>query len=316
MAQTSIEWADASWNSVTGCTKTSEGCQHCYAERMARRLAGRYGYPKLYRPGPDNTVIWDGDPFKVTFHPDRLEEPLKWKKPRKTFICSMSDLFHPDVKDEWRHQILDITHKAPQHIYIVLTKRPEIMQGYFHNARIWGSDGTIMTVQDKHFPVIRWDRLCLGISIENQKRAEERLPYLLNTPALTRLISYEPALGPIDIKKILHAYGTAENISFAFNTRIHWIICGGESGQGARPMSPEWARGVRDFCRDANIPFFFKQWGAWAPVEGWPADVTMVEMDGHEMGRGRNWRTKYDPLDGEYIRQWPARFEMNDERAI
>src|SRR3990170_4343202 len=166
MANTKIEWATKSWNPITGCTKVSAGCQNCYAKRMAKRLAGRYGYPK------DN-------PFAVTPHPERLQEPLSWKKPQRIFVCSMGDLFHEAVSFSFVRRVLDIVDSCPQHTFLFLTKRPERME-YYPRRNVW-----------------------LGVSVENQETEDERIPLLLQPPAAKRFVSYEPALGPVDFSAFL-----------------------------------------------------------------------------------------------------------------
>jgi len=245
---TKIEWAEESWNPITGCTPISEGCEHCYARRIAQRLRGRCGYPK-------------DDPFRVTFHPDRLDQPLHWKKPRMIFVCSMGDLFHPDVSEYdilaiWQRMgefhdregtILPVE-KRPGHTYMVLTKRPERALKFLSCRYPHGYERK---------------NVWLGVSVENQKRADVRIPILLQIPAAKRFVSIEPMLGSI---KLQH-YGTG--------TSIDWVICGGESGPGARPMHPDWPRSIRDQCQAAGIPFFFKQWGgvnkktAGRLLDGW-----------------------------------------------
>ena len=281
MSTTKIEWAEKSWNPITGCTKVSEGCKNCYAERMAKRLAGRYGYPK-------------DDPFRVTFHPDRLDQPLRWKKPSTIFVCSMSDLFHEDVNPKDIDAVFDVMAEAKQHQFILLTKRPQnIKEKLYGITEEWpcrelgGGD---------YLP-----NVFLGVTVENQD-AMWRVGELLKIPAAGYWISAEPMLGPLDIRDALHGYPepyggeqylvTREMAMDAGDLRLegqpyqfgepNWqqtcpplsgVVLGGESGPGARPMHPDWARGVRDQCADSGVPFMFKQWGAWAPCyeasEGW-----------------------------------------------
>jgi len=238
MAETSIEWATASWNPVTGCTKISEGCQNCYAERMSKRLAGRYGYPK-------------DEPFKVTNQPDRLHQPGDWKKPKRIFVCSMSDIFHDDVEWNWLFSIFQIAGMLPRHQFLFLTKRPERAEQLLN-----GDLGYHLQRQDwcDTWPI---PNILIGTTAENQKRADERIPILLQIPAAARFVSVEPMLGPVDIDWSL---GRIESTKLP---SIDWVICGGESGPGARPMHPEWAASLAWQCIKANVPFFFKQWGEW-----------------------------------------------------
>ncbi|MDI9379758.1 MAG: phage Gp37/Gp68 family protein [Verrucomicrobiota bacterium] len=214
---TNIEWTDATWNPVTGCTKVSQGCKHCYAERMATRLAGRYGYSA-------------DQPFRVTLRGSKLEQPFHWREPRMVFVCSMGDLFHDDVPDGFIDRVFGVIRKCPQHTFQILTKRPHGMCEY------------ALSLSYRRPPSNVW----LGTSVENQDAADSRIHHLLNTPAAVRFLSLEPLLGPLPG---LNLEG------------IHWVIVGGESGPGARPMHPEWARDIRDQCVAAGVPFFFKQWG-------------------------------------------------------
>lgn len=207
-----IEWTEYTWNPVTGCSKISPGCAHCYAERMARRLQGM-GHPN-YRNG-----------FKVTVHEHLLELPLRWKTPRMVFVNSMSDLFHPEVPESFILKVFEVMRSASWHIFQVLTKRSE---------RLLQMDSLI------DWPQNVW----MGVTVENQDyifRAE----HLVQTHARLKFLSLEPLLGPI--------HGLPQGID--------WIIVGGESGPGARPLKEEWVIEIRDYCISANIPFFFKQWG-------------------------------------------------------
>lgn len=269
MSDTSIEWADKVWNPVTGCTKVSDGCRNCYAERMSKRLAGRAGYPE--------------DGFKVTLHPDKLDEPLRWKKPARVFVCSMGDLFHEDVPDEFVAKVFGVM-RNKKYTFMILTKRPERMLKFLKRAKKWEGwvthDGTPVAKAYDGTGIIVGDagnwppsNLWLGVSVEDQKTADERIPLLLQTPAAKRFVSYEPALGPVDFEKWLvnltcEACGRWTCIGslphrIVNAPRLDWVIMGGESGPGARPLHPDWARSVRDQCQTAGVPFFFKQNGEW-----------------------------------------------------
>lgn len=230
MGTSKIEWTEATWNPVTGCTPISEGCEHCYAKRMATRLRGRSGYP-------------EDEPFKVTFHPEKLWEPYHWRKPRKIFVCSMGDLFHKDIPWWDLNKIFAVVEASQWHRFMVLTKRPQRMRGYFDYLR------TIWRVRE--WPA---SNLWLGVTAENQQRADERIPVLLEIPAVRRFVSVEPMLGPVDLSQWLGRSGG-----------LDWVICGGETGQGARPLHPDWVRSLRDQCQMAGTPFFFKSWGDWYP---------------------------------------------------
>ncbi|MBU0678234.1 MAG: phage Gp37/Gp68 family protein [Verrucomicrobia bacterium] len=211
--KSSIEWTESTWNPVTGCTKISSGCKHCYAERMAKRLHAM-GQPN-YRNG-----------FKVTCHPETLGIPLKWKKPQMIFVNSMSDLFHREVPVEFIDEIFFTMNEARWHCFQVLTKRPgrllQLAGRFTWTSNIW-----------------------MGVTVENERHID-RIDELRKVPAKTRFLSLEPLLGPLP-KLDLNG--------------IDWVIVGGESGPGARPMEEEWATDIRNQCLAVNTPFFFKQWG-------------------------------------------------------
>lgn len=208
-----IEWTEATWNPVTGCTKISQGCKNCYAERLAFRLQ-RMGVPR-YKEG-----------FKVTLHPDVLGLPRTWKKAKRIFVNSMSDLFHPEVPLTYIQQVFDVMESCPQHTFQVLTKR---------SARL-------AEVAD----LLPWpDNIWMGVSVEDAKVAN-RIEDLRHVPARIRFLSIEPLIGPVGDLTLKD---------------IHWVIVGGESGPGARPMHPEWVESIFRQCRDVEVPFFFKQWG-------------------------------------------------------
>jgi len=247
------KWWDESWNPTTGCNNDiiSSGCANCYARRMATRLRGRYGYPA-------------DDPFRVTFHPDRLEQPLKWKKPRRIFACSMGDLFHNDVQFEQIDAVIRVIAKARQHTFMILTKRPGRMAEYFMHLAYM-----LQIVGYSHLPL---PNLYLGVTAENQRTAEERIPLLLQIPAAVRFVSVEPYLSGINIEQYLRCQGCGytemdkriqgDHRLCTYQTPvIGWVICGAETGPGARPMKLEWARDLRDQCKEANVPFFFKKAG-------------------------------------------------------
>jgi len=209
----SIEWTESTWNPVTGCTKVSPGCAHCYAETFAERFRGVPGHP--YEQG-----------FDLKLWPDRLELPLKWKRPRTIFVNSMSDLFHEDVPEDFILSVFDVMRRAAWHTFQVLTKRPEraasMSQRLSWAPNIW-----------------------MGTSVENQRWAS-RVKELQRTGAQVKFLSCEPLLGPLRLDL----------------RNINWVIVGGESGHGARPMRADWARAIREQCEAAGVPFFFKQWGA------------------------------------------------------
>ena len=208
-----IEWTEATWNPVTGCNEVSPGCAHCYARTFAERFRGVPGHP--YENG-----------FDLTLRPERIDQPLLWRRPRLIFVNSMSDLFHESVPDSFIQSVFDVMRRADWHTFQLLTKR---------SARL-----------AKIAPDLPWpNNVWVGVSVENQ-RWVNRVDDLRRVPAAVRFLSCEPLLGPLSLDL----------------TSIHWVIAGGESGHRARPMRPEWARDVRDQCVSAGVPFFFKQWGA------------------------------------------------------
>lgn len=231
--RTAIPWTDATWNPIVGCSKTSPGCAHCYAETMGRRLRAM-GRPE-YQDAHDGQG-WTG---RTVFVPERLSQPLRWRKPRMIFVCSMGDLFHESVPFEHVAAVWGVMAACPEHTFQVLTKRPERMAEFL--ARRVGGKWPLPNV---------W----LGTTTEDQRRADERIPHLLRCPAAVYFVSGEPLLSSLTLPADFLALGPQA-----------WVIVGGESGPDARPMNPAWARGLRDQCRNAGVPYFFKQWGEWAP---------------------------------------------------
>ena len=213
MSKTKIEWATDSWNPVTGCDPISEGCANCYAQPLAHRLKNMG--KKKYVNG-----------FKVTTHPEELDKPLYWKKPRKIFVCSMGDLFHEDVPGRFIHLVFNQMTKCPQHTFLILTKRPLRLASLAHELP---------------WPPHIW----AGVSVENWLYPH-RIQQLIQVPAAIRFLSLEPLLDPM---------------GEIFLGAIDWVIVGGESGPGARPMAEDWVVDIRDQCVGAWLPFFFKQWG-------------------------------------------------------
>ncbi|SLD17838.1 DUF5131 family protein [Mycobacteroides abscessus] len=253
--KTGIEWTDATWNPVTGCDKVSPGCDHCYAETFAERWRGTRGH--YFETG-----------FDVQLRPDKLGLPLRWTKPRRIFVNSMSDLFHDKVPDEYIARVFAVMALAPQHTFQVLTKRHGRMRSLLNSAyflqavgRVWAEPPSDWPLpRDWRVPVWPLPNVWLGVSAEDQKRAELRIPALLDTPAAVRWISAEPLLGPVN----LHTDPIEAGTPF-WGSQLDWVVVGGESGPGARPMHPDWARSMRDQCVAAGVPFLFKQWGEWVP---------------------------------------------------
>ena len=329
--KTGIEWCDASWNPVTGCTKVSSGCDNCYAETIAHRFAGTKAYPHG---------------FAVTLRPERLDQPgehpvapLRWKRPRRIFVNSMSDLFHKDVPDEYIARVWAVMALAPQHEFQVLTKRHGRMQSLLSSPdfhwRVWHAILTISHGKSLPIPpaitahfrggarlsesaMEALPNVWLGVSVEDQKTADLRIPALLDTPAAVRWLSAEPLIGRVDLSDHVDRWrdddcGTCDwghcnqaaiavrrdyehddpnYISMlsvcAAHRGIDWVVAGGESGPGARPMHPDWARLLRDQCRDAGVPYLFKQWGEWVPES---STLGKLDMNGprYDMGSGECW---------------------------
>jgi len=222
--KTAIEWTESTWNPVTGCTKVSRGCDNCYAERFSERFRGVKGHP--YEQG-----------FDLRLWPDRLEIPLRWRRPRTIFVNSMSDLFHKDVPDRFISAVFDTMERADWHVYQVLTKRSSLLAKYV-NRRYKSSP----------VPPHIW----LGVSVEDRD-AMVRIRHLRAANASIRFLSLEPLLGPLGKLEL---------------DGIHWVIAGGESGPGFRPVKEEWLCEIRDRCVEAGVPFFFKQWGGRWPKAG------------------------------------------------
>lgn len=234
--QTGIEWTDATWNPVTGCTPVSSGCDNCYAATLANRLL-RDIY--LARLPIISTTETRADPFAVRLWPERLSQPLDWQEPHRIFVNSMSDVFHADIPDAYNRRIFEVMLEADWHTYQILTKRPaRAFRFWEKNADLFGGGP---------LPPHIW----IGTSVENQDVAY-RIEHLRNVPAAVRFLSCEPLLGPIDLDL----------------EGIHWVIAGGESGSGHRPIDPAWVIAIRDRCLRDGVPFFFKQWGGRTPKAG------------------------------------------------
>jgi protein gp37 len=298
-----IEWTDATWNPVTGCSVVSPGCTNCYAMTLAgtrlQHHPSRAGLTTPSKAGP----VWTGE---VRFNEQWLDLPLRWRRPRMVFVCAHGDLFHESVPDAWIDKVFAIMALAPQHTFQCLTKRSGRMRAYVTQAAGLSRNlgGNAVSIMEEFESVtsgsvkttypIRASRVrdevinrahgglpnvWLGISAERQQEADARIPELLATPAAVRFVSLEPLLGPIDLNSIAVRQFAGEPARidalrgwYPGNAAdgmvcLDWVIVGGESGKAARPMHPDWARSLRDQCTAAQVPFFFKQWGEWAPGE-------------------------------------------------
>ena len=289
--RTDIEWTDATWTpmrakDMTGaasgvtpadlgdavragwhCERVSEGCRNCYAETFNRRLGTQFDF----KPGH----LAPRGPVEVFLDDALLLAPLRWRRPRRIFVCSMTDLFGAWVSDDMIDRVFAVMALCPQHTFQVLTKRPERARAYLdarhedwsRDDAVWGEIHRLHDAGAKLDPQreisLPLPNVWLGTSVENQAAAEARIPHLLATPAAKRFLSCEPMLGPVNLINVAE--------------KIDWVIVGGESGPNARPMHPGWARGLRDQCVEAGVSFFFKQWGEWAPealagIDWWGED--------------------------------------------
>ena len=286
--QSAIEWTDATWNPVTGCTKVSPGCAHCYIERTPPfRMAGR----RFVRGA-----------IPVLLHPDRLDQPLRWRKPRRVFVCSLADLFHEDVPFAFIARIWRVMNTAREHTFQLLTKRPHRMLEFLRWLEAANWERVAGAEEAGTWPL---PNVWLGVSVENQRMADERIPVLLDTPAAVRFLSCEPLLGPLDLspwleRRVLHSPDLGGVGTNSYAPRVSWVIVGGESGPGSaerklverctwhrpadsgkhygrvpcdcngtgwrpKPQALEWVRSLRDQCVAAGVPFFFKQWAGPRP---------------------------------------------------
>lgn len=329
-----IEWTDATWNPITGCSVVSPGCTNCYAMKLAgtrlRHHPSRAGLTVDSKAGP----VWNG---QVRLNEDWLTQPLQWKRPRRIFVCAHGDLFHESVPDEWIDRVFAVMALAPQHTFQVLTKRAARMRAYMaerwqpaparrlegfglppidlpaeregedrhdqvariaerlandiglldpENDALWTDDGASKAMS------FAWPlpNVWLGVSAEDQARADERIPDLLATPAAVRFLSAEPLLGAIDLWRTGMKINGKLDRATGERRFLDWVIVGGESGPGARPMHPDWARQIRDDCAAAGVPFFFKQWGDWFPYGERDADGDVNVVDkGERPGLFHEW---------------------------
>ena len=305
---TKISWTDATWNPVVGCTKVSAGCDNCYAIRTAHRMAANPNplVSQAYA-GTEAGGEWTGN---VNLLANRLDQPLRWRKPRMIFVNAQSDLFHKDVPDEFIARVFAVMALTPRHTYQVLTKRHGRMRSLLRSDNFRPAvEDAMRGVVAAHRTERAWHKawplpnLWLGVSVEDQATADLRIPALLDTPAAVRWVSAEPLLGPVDLRLTVavneDCRGCSGLLSPAHEPGNHWapgewhgvdwVVVGGESGPGARPMHPDWARTLRDQCQATGVAFHFKQWGEHGP-------------DGRRVGR----RAAGDLLDGRQHHEWPV----------
>jgi protein gp37 len=342
---TAIEWTDITWNPTTGCDRVSPGCDNCYALTLAKRLKGM-GSAKYQNDGDPRT---SGPGFGITEHPDTLSAPLGWRKPRKVFVNSMSDLFHDRISDDFIAQVFAVMAATPRHTYQILTKRHGRMRSLLSKESFRRSVGIQILrdgeaqwrAKERHAVPSHWPlrNVWLGVSVENQQWADIRIPALLDTPASVRWLSCEPLLGPVDLDGPVDQHGHRPHLTYwltgrphwgtpdgrglqpiEIGPRIDWVVAGGESGPGARPMNPDWARLLRDQCTAAEVPFHFKQRGEWTwaphgeqaagfvgPQGEWSRDLPRTSRLDRwhavwRVGKGRSGRV----LDGRTWDQYPV----------
>ncbi len=268
-----IAWTDATWSPITGCSPVSPACTNCYAMRLAgtrlQHHPSRAGLTRETKAGP----VWTGE---VRFNEQWLAQPLQWKRLRRIFVCAHSDLFHERVPEEWIDRVFAVMARCSRHTFQILTKRPERMRNYLtalyalgeRDDGEWFSRGMTTPLSGPRIPL---QNVWLGVTAEDQRRADERIPLLLDTPAAKRFVSVEPMLGAVDLTNLdpngnfrpvgAHGWSAIWKNNSLGRQWLDWVICGGESGPNARPLHPDWVRGLRDQCIAANVPFFFKQWG-------------------------------------------------------
>ena len=299
--QKGMYW-DKSWNPIRlksggfGCTKVSPGCANCWAERYSRRFF--------------NTPPYDDRKRDFVLNEKVLAEPLRAHKPRVYFVCDLMDLFHKDVPKSFIDDVGRIIPKCPQHIFIILTKRPKRMRDYFKKIKY--DTAVNPPHEDLNMPNI-W----LGVSVEDQKTADERIPILLQVPAAVRIVSIEPMLGAVNLKPYIKSGSEAEAMQASMYGIVYesldWVICGGETGPGARPMNHRWVKAVKKQCVDSGVPFFFKSWGEWlgfpekAAAKHWLSSDLHI-WDDNNISAKLTKKKAGRLLDG---REWNERPEMS-----
>ena len=321
---TKIEWADATVNAINGCSVVSPGCTNCYAMRSGGRNLPNYPSTGLTKPSKGGHV-WTGE---VRLNEKALLQPMRWKSPRRIFWNAHGDMFHENVPDEWIDRCFAVMALTPQHIHMVLTKRPERMRAYFADPKLVArlQSPIVDLTCNCPTPQVRaaydmatliWPLLnvWLGTSVEDQQRADERIPHLLATSAAVRFLSCEPLLGPVDLCKIRvdgQTEGYTDALTGGFSdpdadqhedddeawvnvfgaAAIDWVITGGESGPSARPMHPDWVRSLRDQCEAAGVPFHFKQWGEWLPYLDGDGPFTRDDPEANRKLQSRHIKEK------------------------
>lgn len=324
-----IEWTKSTWNPIVGCSHASPGCTNCYAQRMAGRLsemsraareAGERGFVDHYdetavssKAGP----VWTGKLARAPLKAWR--EPLDRHKPTTFFVCSMSDVFHERMPEDWIGDVFVVMAQAPQHTFQVLTKRSSRMRHLLSGSELREHvQASLRIIDNPDAPVFRWPlpNVHLGVSCEDQRRADERIPDLLATPAAIRFISAEPLLGPIRLDPFLDCTGMPDCVGCEAGTRLSWVIVGGESGPGARPCNVGWIRQIVGRCARADVPVFVKQMGAtpiemseWGPA--WPAGTRFTQAPESSAVRVRLRDRK-----GGDVTEWPVDLRIRQAPVV
>ena len=287
-----IDYVDVNWNPWVGCSKVSAGCQNCYAEQMANRLQAM-GLPQY--KGLVGTDGWTG---KINFAEHQVAKPLSWKKPRRVFVCSMSDFFHEQAEQHW-DTFFKVFGLLPEHTFIIITKRPENMKRFIDSLVYQGDYFQRYWVSKEYGEATNFfSNVWLGITAENQELFDYRWDFLKTVPAAKYVIIHEPALGNIVYPDDLLSLGNRA-----------WVIAGGESGSKARPCHPDWIRNDRDQCQEHGIPFFFKQWGLWFPRSQWEDNPELVLPHDNDYG----W-ILYDDEDFCMVGKKKAGFLLDGEK--
>ena len=332
MAETSkIEWTDATWNPITGCTLVDDGCRNCYAaELAATRLKNHPSRKGLATRNAAGVAKFTGE---VRFNEQWLDQPLRWSTPRMVFVCAHGDLFHHGVPEDWIDRLFAVMALCPHHTFQVLTKRPDRAREYIAEMADCPSEWRIKRLDYPTRLHRSWPlpNVWLGTSVSDQASANARIPDLLGAPAAVRFISAEPLLGPVRFNQIYREGISMTYVDNAltgfvsngyggtYREKLDWIIVGGESGRNARPMNPDWARAIRDQCQEAGTAFFFKQWGEWVPDDTPEARDARIHLDvewhGFDGARG-SWRVgkrkSGRTLDGLTWSQMPGHYEPQD----
>jgi protein gp37 len=352
-----IEWTDATWNPVTGCTKVSQGCKHCYAERVFPRAYNRQAVVRVGKDGIESTRVREFT--DVAVHPDRLEMPLRWRRPRRIFVNSMSDMFHEDVPDDFIVDVFATMALAPRHTFQILTKRPERMLTWLTRTaaprkgevigRAWSMLGHMPKYVHEGIMQRPWPlpNVWLGVSVEDQETADERIPLLLETPAAVHWISAEPLLGPITFKLYMlterpcFVCKEEDELGIARGAHSHpincgwrhdlervgkppqrerpgsgldWVVVGGESGRHGRPFDIAWARSLMAQCRAANVPVLMKQLGVdprWNGVSSPEEPGWPTGILRNDTGEG-NWRPMLRDRKGGDMAEWPEDLRVRE----